>query len=171
MWRLAILPFILQALVIFFDEAFFHVKRGLPRWERIGHPLDTLTVLVCMGFAIWVPFSKTSLILYVALAVFSSLFVTKDEFVHKEHCSASEQWLHAVLFTLHPIALASAGFIWPVAQNVSVEAWICSWLNNPYALRLFLYGQFAAMSLFFLYQIIFWNLIWKHKLAERHDQQ
>jgi hypothetical protein len=170
MWWLAVIPFILQALAIFFDEAVFHVKRGLPKWEQLGHPLDTLTVLLCMAFVIWVPFSKAALVVYISLAIFSSLFVTKDEFVHKEHCPASEQWLHAVLFTLHPIALASAGFIWPVFQGYPIEGWISSWLNNPAALRFFLYGQFGAMSLFFFYQIIFWNIVWKNKPAARHDQ-
>ena len=168
MWWLAIIPFILQGVVIFFDEVFFHIKRGLPKWEQLGHPLDTLTVLLCMAFVIWVPFSKTALIVYIALAIFSTLFVTKDEFVHKEHCCAREQWLHAVLFTLHPITLASAGFIWPVIQQVPVENWILSWLDKPHALSLFLYGQFVAMSFFFLYQIVFWNIIWK---GAPHDQQ
>ncbi len=168
MWYTALIPFVLQALAIFFDEAVFHVRRGLPKWERIGHPLDTLTVLCCMGFVLWVPFSKAMLITYIVLAVFSTLFVTKDEFVHKEVCPASEQWLHAVLFTLHPITLTAAGFMWPVVQGVQVESWIFSWLNNPEALHLFLYGQFAAMSAFLFYQIIFWNVLWKESL---HDQQ
>jgi hypothetical protein len=169
MWWIAIIPFALQALAIFFDEAIYHVKRGLPKWEQLGHPLDTLTVLVCMAYVIWVPFSKIALIIYVFLAIFSSLFVTKDEFVHKDYCPASEQWLHAILFTLHPIALISAGFIWPVVQGVSVENWIASCLDNPPSLRLFLYGQFGAMSLFFLYQIVFWNILWKNKPAIKYD--
>jgi hypothetical protein len=168
MWCLVILPFLLQALAIFFDEAVFHVKRGLPKWERIGHPLDTLTVLLCMGFVIWVPFSKTALVLYIFLSVFSTLFVTKDEFVHKAHCPASEQWLHAVLFTLHPITLTMAGFIWPVVNGVPVE--VFSWLDNPEALRRFLYGQFAAMSGFLLYQILFWNVFWNEKMDMKNDQ-
>lgn len=163
MWFLAILPFALQALAIFFDEGYFHVRRGLPKWERIGHPLDTLTVLVCMGYVLWVPFSTKTLVLYVALAVFSSIFVTKDEFVHKDHCPASENWLHAILFTLHPITLTSAGFIWPVVQNVDVAPWIARLLDHKEMLRLFLKGQFFAMAAFMTYQIVFWNLIWKDK--------
>ena len=104
-----------------FDEGYFHVRRGLPKWERIGHPIDTFSV-----FSAWVtsslsPFqpkrsSSTSL-----LAAFSSILVTKDEFVHKDHCPASENWLHAILFTLHPITLTCAGFIWPVVQGVEVD--------------------------------------------------
>ena len=161
MWWLAIIPFAAQGLAIAIDEGVFHIKRGLPKWERIGHPLDTLTVIACMAYVIWVPFSMTSLTIYIALSVFSTLFITKDEFVHNEYCPATEQWLHALLFILHPITLICAGFIWPVAQGISVTPWIASWLNNPEALSLFLIGQFALMSLFMLYQIVFWNLIWR----------
>lgn len=163
MWILGVLPFALQALGMVFDEGYFHIRRGLPLWERIGHPIDTASVLACMGFILFVPFSKTALIIYIALASFSSILVTKDEFVHKEHCPAAENWLHAVLFTLHPITLASAGFMWPVVQGVEVTPWIARWLDQPDSLRLFLQMQFGTMTLFLFYQIIFWNVLWKNK--------
>ena len=163
MWILGVLPFALQAIGMVFDEGYFHIRRGLPLWERIGHPIDTLSVLVCMGFILFVPFSTTALVIYIALASFSSILVTKDEFVHKEHCPATENWLHAVLFTLHPITLTSAGFMWPVVQGVEVTPWIARWLNQPEALRLFLQMQFGTMALFLCYQILFWNVIWKNK--------
>lgn len=163
MWILSLIPFALQALCMIFDEGYFHIRRGLPLWERIGHPIDTLSVLACMGFVLWVPFSKMALILYILLAAFSSLLVTKDEFVHKEHCPGAENWLHAVLFTLHPITLTSAGFIWPVVQGAEVSPWIERLLDQPEKLFTFLVGQFAVMSLFFVYQIIFWNVVWKNK--------
>lgn len=161
MWWLAILPFCFQALCIAIDEGYFHVRRGLPKWERIGHPIDTLSVLCCMGFVIFVPFSSPMLILYCALALFSCILVTKDEFVHKEHCPATEQWIHALLFTLHPIALISAGFMWPVVQEIEVAPWIAMLFNHPKILHLFLWGQFGTMGLFCLYQIVFWNFVWK----------
>ncbi|HSX13968.1 MAG TPA: hypothetical protein VLE96_06085 [Chlamydiales bacterium] len=163
MWILGVLPFILQALCMVFDEGYFHIKRGLPKWERIGHPMDTCSVLICMGFVLFVPFSKTSLIVYIVLASFSTLLVTKDEFVHKHHCTASENWLHALLFTLHPITLSCAGFIWPVVQQVEVAAWITNWLNDASSLLFFLKMQFALMLGFLFYQIIFWNFVWKDK--------
>lgn len=163
MWILSIVPFALQSLVILFDEGYFHLRRGLPKWERIGHPLDTFTVLLCMGYVLFVPFSFQNLIIYGALAVFSTIFVTKDEFVHKEHCPAAEIWLHALLFTLHPISLISAGFIWPVVQGVEVAPWLSNWLSDKGALLLFLRGQFALMALFMLYQIVYWNWIWEEK--------
>jgi len=163
MWILAILPFALQALGMAFDEGYFHIRRGLPRWERIGHPIDTCSVLLCMGFLLFIPFSSLTLTIYIALAIFSSILVTKDEFVHKEYCPAWENWLHAVLFTLHPITLTCAGFMWPVVQDVEVTPWIARWLNHKEALRLFLQMQFGAMLFFLGYQIIFWNVIWKEK--------
>lgn len=167
-WWTALIPFVFQAIAIGLDEGVFHIRRGLPKWERIGHPLDTLTVLFCMAYVLWVPFSSGALIGYIAAAAFSTLFVTKDEFVHKEHCPASEQWLHAVLFTLHPLTLISAAFIWPVVQNMEVSPWIAHWLTEKDALRQFLLTQFIAMSFFFVYQIVFWNLIWKEPI--KHDQ-
>jgi len=163
MWYLSLLPFALQALAIAIDEGYFHVRRGLPKWERIGHPLDTLSVIICMGYVLFVPFSGKALALYIALAVFSSILVTKDEFIHKDHCPASENWLHAVLFILHPITLACAGFIWPVVQEVEVTPWIARWLNNKDQLSFFLQVQFAAMTFFLVYQIVFWNMVWKDK--------
>lgn len=163
MWLSACIPFFLQALCMLFDEGYFHWKRGLPKWERIGHPLDTLSVIVCMGFVLLVPFSSKNLIIYIALSSFSSLFVTKDEFVHKKHCPASENWLHALLFTLHPITLTVAGVIWPVVQGVEVPPWISHWLNQPSMLMRFLKLQVFAMIGFFFYQVIFWNFLWKEK--------
>ncbi len=38
------IPFALQTCCMAVDEVHFHRQRGLPRWERLGHPLDTLTV-------------------------------------------------------------------------------------------------------------------------------
>ncbi len=167
MWRLSLIPFALQALAIGLDEVLFHRRRGLPRWERIGHPIDTFTVLLCMGYVLFVPYSKEAILPYALLAIFSSLMVTKDEFVHKEHCPASEQWLHAVLFILHPITLLSAALIWPSAQGVETAAWLSSWLEVREFLHSFLNLQFIAMSLFMAYQVVYWNFIWKM----RHDQQ
>lgn len=163
MMYLSILPFILQAIGMVFDEGYFHLRRGLPKWERIGHPIDTCSVLVCMGFVLFIPFSSSTLSIYIALAAFSSILVTKDEFVHKKHCPAMENWLHACLFTLHPIVLASAGFMWPVVQGVVVTPWISRWLNEPAFLHTFLQAQFIAMLMFLFYQIIYWNFVWKPK--------
>jgi hypothetical protein len=94
--------------------------------------------------------------------------VTKDEFVHKHFCPAAENWLHAVLFTLHPLTLIATGFIWPVVQNAEVPKWLTIWLTAPLDLNIFLKIQFSLMILFFIYQVVFWNFIWKEKIAIKH---
>lgn len=164
MYVLIFIPFIIQMIVIAVDEYYFHLKRGLPLWERIGHPLDTLTVLACFAFALLVPYSETALKWYLALAVFSCLMVTKDEFVHKHHCPASEIWLHALLFLNHPLVLTCVGFIWyTTAKNHSTNLWVNNWLNHPQEMRNFLWLQSSFIILFLFYQIIYWNFLWKEK--------
>jgi hypothetical protein len=165
MFLLALAPFFLQALTIGIDEIYFHHKRGLPKWERIGHPLDTLTVLFCMYMVIFIPVSPIAIKSYIALACFSCLFVTKDEFVHKHFCPAAENWLHALLFTVHPITLTMVGIIWVGISDYKTYSWIKNWLTNTAFLKQFLLIQAIMMTIFFLYQVIYWNFLWKEKIA------
>lgn len=138
-WWIA--PFALQGFLMFVDEFYFHHKRGLERWEVIGHPLDTLTVLVCFLFLITQTPSISNLWIYAGLSIFSCLFITKDEFIHHEKCVASEQWLHSLLFLLHPVILAVAAYLW--------------WTNTQEVL---LRIQAGIIFLFMIYQILFWSL-------------
>jgi len=154
---LILLPFVIQTLIINFDEFYFHVRRGLPKWERIGHPLDTLTVLACFVFLLLVPYSPAALKVYIGLALFSCIFVTKDEFVHKECCPASEQWLHALLFINHPIVLTAAALIW------HTPAWLSGLVPHPEQLHLFLIVQTLCTALFLIYQTLYWNVLCKEK--------
>lgn len=159
MGLLIFIPFILQAIVIGVDEVVFHLKRGLPKWERIGHPLDTLSVIACLLFVVLVPYEPGLLKYYVGLAVFSCLLITKDEFVHKHHCPAEEQWLHAILFVNHSILLTSMGLMWPRiwgGENFS-------WMPEASVLKLFLSIQGVGITLFCLYQILYWNVIYAKK--------
>lgn len=163
---LFLLPFAVQTLVILVDEFYFHVRRGLPKWERIGHPLDTLTVLACFAFVLFVPYSSWALKAYIGLAIFSCLFVTKDEFVHKECCPASEQWLHALLFLNHPIVLTAVGLLWTVIVQSHVPSWMSPLLPYSDLLRSMMLVQTGVVFLFFIYQVIYWNLLWKEKQPE-----
>ena len=163
---LILFPFVVQTIVIMIDEFYFHVRRGLPKWERLGHPLDTLTVLACFAFILFVPYSSFALKIYVPMAIFSCIFVTKDEFVHKECCPASEQWLHALLFLNHPVVLTAAGLIWPFTSRVGGPSWLCGIVPRVDAMHRFLLVQTAAIALFFLYQLVYWNFIWKDKVPE-----
>jgi hypothetical protein len=105
-------PLAVQAASMLVDELHFHRRRGLPRWERIGHPLDTLTVLACYAVALAFPPDAGHLRLFVGFAIFSCLFVTKDELVHAKLCPPGEHWLHAILFVLHPVVLAVTALLW-----------------------------------------------------------
>lgn len=167
MYLLLTLPFLVQAIVIGLDEYLFHLKRGLPRWERIGHPLDTLSVLLCLAYILFVPYSAETLKAYLALALFSCLFVTKDEFIHKQHCPASEQWLHSILFINHPVLLTAAGLMWPFLHGTDVPHWLLRWLNQTEFFKGFIQFQTVFAAIFMVYQAVYWNFIWKHK---RNDQ-
>lgn len=164
---LIIIPFLCQAAVILVDEMYFHLKRGLPKWERIGHPLDTFTLLICMAFPLFVPFSLSALKVYGGFAVVSCLMVTKDEFIHKHHCPWAENWLHALLFLLHPITLACNALIWPVIQEVQEYPWNYSWLGHSELYKWFFSIQTGLVCLFFFYQVIYWNFIWNRTPAKQ----
>lgn len=141
MLPLLALPIALQALAMVVDEGWFHRRRGLPRWERIGHPLDTLTIAACLAWLIVAPQTEHSLWIYGGLAVFSTLFVTKDEVVHVRLCNGGEQWLHAVLFVLHPIVLAAFALLWWRGQNTLISV------------------QLGVTIAFGLYQVVYWNVV------------
>lgn len=140
------LPIILQGIVMMIDEFYFHHKRGLPLWEKIGHPLDSLTVISCYLFLVLKNPTETNIKIYIGLCIFSSLFITKDEFVHAKKCEPLENWLHSVLFILHPITLLAAGIIW-INQLSST----------------FLIIQLFIILTFMIYQIVFWGLRGKSK--------
>lgn len=141
-----ILPIGLQGVAMFFDEFYFHHKRGLPTWEKIGHPIDSFFVFLCYFFLNFNLPTPGNIKVYIALCAFSCLLITKDEFVHTERCEAKENWLHALLFVLHPITFLAAGFIW---------------YNQPNAP--FLMIQSTIIFVFMLYQIFYWGFYGKSK--------
>ena len=156
-------PFLLQMIAIGIDEIYFHYKRGLPKWERIGHPIDTLSTLLCLSLVLLLPFTKTTFIIYCSAAALSCLMVTKDEFVHKHHCTAQENWLHACLFLLHPVILINTALVWTVVAEQPSFAWLAAKVPKSELLELGLTLQVVAMTLFLLYQVVFWNFIWRDK--------
>lgn len=159
-WALLI-PFVMQAIFTVFDEGVFHIKRGLPKWERIGHPLDTFSVVCCFGFVQIFPYTAQSLMWYIGLALFSCLLITKDEFVHKHHCPAKEQWLHAVMFVNHPILLSALALLW--ASCSGTIKWLTEVQIHHDLIQKFLLSQTIFVIGFMLYQIIYWNFIWQLK--------
>ncbi len=163
-WFIPLIPFVIQAVAITIDEFFFHVKRGLPLWERIGHPLDTMSVLACFIYILFVPYSSDAILWFVLLSVLSCLLITKDEFIHKHHCPAKEQWLHALLFVNHPIMLLAAALIWPTLHKIPpTHPYLTSLVSNASHLQTFLYLQTGFIFIFMTYQIIYWNYLWREK--------
>jgi len=137
-----VLPLALQALAMGVDEFRFHRARGLSRWERVGHPVDTLSVLACYVVTLCFAMNPNSLRLYCGLAIFSCLLITKDEPLHLKRCEPTEQWLHAVLFLLHPIALGCAYLLWQRGE------------------RELLMMLTVLTTLWGFYQTIYWNTRW-----------
>jgi 2-polyprenyl-6-hydroxyphenyl methylase/3-demethylubiquinone-9 3-methyltransferase len=107
-----LLPFALQGVAMAVDELVWHRRRPVSRWEWLGHLLDTLVFLGCLAMPLLFPPEPARIRLFIGLAAGSCLLVTKDEFVHQRRCPAGEQWLHAVLFILHPLVLVAAGLLW-----------------------------------------------------------
>jgi hypothetical protein len=137
---LLFLPALLQGACMAVDEFHFHRRRGLPRWERLGHPLDTLTVVAAYAWLL----AGGGLAGYVALALFSCVFVTKDEPVHARVCEPGEHWLHALQFVLHPIVFLCFALLWRMGGAALL-------------LRL----QAAVTAFFGLYQVTYWSVRWK----------
>lgn len=158
MQTLVLLPSLLLSIAMLFDEFVFHRKRGLPRWERIGHPIDTLSVLLSFAIVLIMPFSNQSLMYFILVSLASCLLVTKDEFVHAEKCEPKEQWLHAVLFFLHPLQFVAAAVLWSVRDKVATTLGIEATFAD-----LFLKSQALLLSLFCFYQLVYWNVLAKNK--------
>jgi hypothetical protein len=157
---LIFIPFFLQALIIFIDEFYFHIKRGLPKWEKIGHPLDTFSVLALFIFAYFAPVNELNFKIFIGSSVFSCLFVTKDEWVHKDVCPKNEMWLHALLFLHHPVVLGCLMIIWGsysdfFSFNLGLEK---SLIKN------FILSQILVIGSFMTYQILYWNVLCKKKV-------
>jgi hypothetical protein len=104
---------------------------------------------VCIGFLLSSSPNSQNLFTYIGLALFSCLFITKDEFVHAELCGGAEHWLHSALFVLHPVLLA-------------LLAWI--WWEDPASV--FLKVQAALIGFFMIYQITRWCLPWRKILPQ-----
>lgn len=145
-----LLPLGAQAGLLTVDEFVFHRRRGLATWERWGHPIDTSCFVACLVVLLLMDVARSkTFFVYLALATLSTLIITKDEFVHHEACQATEQWLHSLLFVLHPVCLFC---FWQLA------------VAGEYKLILF---NSVAVATFMVYQLIYWNIIYVQKV--RHQ--
>lgn len=135
MQALILVIWVSQGILMFFDEFKYHHKRGLKKWERVGHPIDSFFFLIPFVYTLYF----SNIYIFLVLSLVSCLIVTKDEFVHAKECDAPEQWLHSVLFIIHPIAF--------------IGLWL-AWQNGFSQIIKF---QSLIIFLFMLYQIIYWN--------------
>ncbi len=156
--RYLLIPFTLQMVTMTVDEFRYHRRRALPRWERFGHPLDTLTVLLCLAWLLLAAPSRAATAVYAGLCLLSCLSVIKDEGVHQRCCTAGEHAVHAVLFILHPLVLLCAGLLWPLMYG---PAGALPWLRHEGYEKSLLLGYTILTLLFGLYQLIYWNVIWQ----------
>lgn len=143
---LLLIPVVIQGVIMLVDEFYFHQQRGLGLWERRGHPIDTFSVFVCYLFLVLKEPSDFNLKLYTGLCLLSCLLITKDEFVHTGQCTSMENWLHSLLFVLHPITLLAAGVIWHQRNNL--------WFLNI---------QLVVLFIFMFYQFFYWRFFAKNK--------
>jgi hypothetical protein len=147
---LAFTPLAVQGSAMMIDEVVFHRRRGLPRFERLGHPLDTLTVAACYAWLLLARPTRGHAYVYLALGIASCLFVTKDEPLHARACTPGEQWVHSILFLVHPVALFAAYEAWSVERSTAL----------PIA-GLALSGAFAV------WQLLYWNTSWNERRLAR----
>ena len=142
----------LQTFFMAIDEFYFHRKRGLGPWERLGHPLDTTSVLAYLcALSFFEPQSHLGVVTIIGIA--SSLLITKDEWVHHIHCEATEHWVHSILFILHPIILGLFGMGWWNGLFLRGSTW--EWILDI---------QIGITFLFLLYQYFYWNVFRKEVL-------
>jgi hypothetical protein len=155
-----LLPLAAQGSLMGVDELWFHRRRGLPRWERIGHPLDTGTVLICLSVPWLVPLGPPSLWTYAGLSALSCFFVTKDEPVHARLCPPGEHWLHAALFVLHPVVLGVVLLLWSareahaLARDVTAATGLA--LPDPALATALLGLQWLLTAAVGLWQALYW---------------
>lgn len=130
-----------QALVMLWDELFFHRRRGLERFERWGHVADTAVFCAALCIPAFAAPDRVPLISFVLLAFFSSLLITKDEWIHAKVCTGAENWCHALLFILHGALLVIVGILWVLEPD--------AWELRALPFLVLAWG---------LYQHFYWNL-------------
>jgi hypothetical protein len=134
-----------QIALFAIDELHCHRKRGLPRWEIIGHPIDTVSTLLTYSIAVFLEFSPTHLTWYTLSALASCIIVTKDEFVHAKLCDGFESWIHALMFMLHPVMFIAFGYAWSLGEASHIMQLIA-----------------GSALLVGVYQIVFWKFFYDH---------
>lgn len=106
-----------QGTLSLLDEALFHRWRVLGRTESWSHVFDTGFFALTISMPAFLTPTKTRLALFVLGALISSVGITKDNWIHERECSPGEQWIHSLLFVLHPLVLATLAWLWLEQKN------------------------------------------------------
>jgi hypothetical protein len=152
-WAAAAAPWWLLSLGMLVDELRYHRARGLPVWERVGHPVDTAVMLSCLALTFVSAPTRRALLAFAALSFLSMALITKDEGVHLRACTPGEARLHAALFMLHPLALLSTLAAWAAPEALAAAG------ADAARLRLALAAQLGVGAAFWLYQVLYWNFL------------
>lgn len=134
------------AFIFFAIDEPLHMRRGLPTWEKISHPIDALCVGItfALGYVASLQQSKTFFWAYCVSALLTIVISFKDELIHQELCDAKEQVVHAFMFALNGIIFTLGAFL--ILLNGH------SW---PFLLG------FAMAILTALWQLFFWFVLFK----------
>ncbi|MDE2141895.1 MAG: bifunctional 2-polyprenyl-6-hydroxyphenol methylase/3-demethylubiquinol 3-O-methyltransferase UbiG [Elusimicrobia bacterium] len=111
-----------QGALMLVDEFFLHRERALGEWESWGHAADSAVFAAVLVLpACFAPTARATAA-YAAGAVFSTLMVTKDEWIHARECGPFEQWVHSLLFALHPCVLIGIAALWILGEAAAARA-------------------------------------------------
>ena len=111
-----------QAALMLVDERVFHRLRRLGARESWGHVADSLLFTAALAPAALLPPTRGAAVLYAGLALVSTILVTKDEWIHTRECKAAENWVHSLLFCLHPCVLIAVGALWTRGEGAFLRA-------------------------------------------------
>lgn len=114
--------------------------------------MDTLSVILPFLYLSFMPYAGHTPLTLIFLMFFSCVFITKDEWVHAEHSTPGENWLHAFLFMMHPLVFVSAWYLWKEE-------------GPTFAHRL----QLGLLFLFFSYQLVYWLIIAEKATKQKRE--
>lgn len=114
----------MQGILLLYDDVVLHRRRGLPRWERAGHPIDAFFFSLPIAIAAFGGPTTPSGV-YWTLSFLSCIIILKDEWVHVGRIGALEATIHAALFVIHPVTLVAA---WRLAQTGETLGLVLAWI-------------------------------------------
>jgi 2-polyprenyl-6-hydroxyphenyl methylase/3-demethylubiquinone-9 3-methyltransferase len=110
-----------QAALMLADEFAFHRARTLGEWESWGHVADSAVFAATLLLPALAAPAGRAVPIFVAAAIFSTVLVTKDQWIHARECGGGEHWVHALLFSLHPCVLIAFAALWARGEGAAAR--------------------------------------------------